>query len=86
MTFYVKYVYTIVFIAISHMQEFQQRDALFGLESKLSRDILEKSIKKFRVSKDFCVAKDMILKPNKLNAVTVRLEKSLFPDTQYISP
>lgn len=75
-----------MFIDISHMHEFQQRDSLFGLESKLSRDILEKSIKKFRVSRDFKIAENITLDPGNITPVKVRLEKSLFPDIQYISP
>jgi len=62
------------------MNWFSQRDRLFWLESKLSRDILESHIKKFRVSQDFSVAEDSIVKPKEINIVKVKLEKSLFPD------
>lgn len=63
------------------MGSFEKRDILFWWESKLSREILESHIKKFRVSQDFSVAEDSIVKPKEINIVRVKLEKSLFPDT-----
>jgi hypothetical protein len=68
------------------MGDFEKKDIVYGLESKLSRDMLEKSMKKFRVSKDFCVAKNTIVKPKEINIVQIRLEKSLFPDVDIITP
>ncbi len=68
------------------MDWFSDRDILLGLESKLSRDTLESNIKKFRVSWDFSIAKDTIVKPKDLNIVKVKLEKSLFPEMEYITP
>jgi len=68
------------------MNTFSKRDMFYGLESHLSRNILEEHLKKFRVSRDFTVAKNAILKPGKLTPVNVRLEKLLFPDLKYISP
>jgi len=68
------------------MNTFSKFDTLYWLESKLSRDILESHIKKFRVSEDFSVAKDTIVKPNYSNTVKVKLEKSLFPQVDVITP
>ncbi len=68
------------------MDWFSDRDILLGRESKLSRNTLESHIKKFRVSWDFSVAKDTIVKAKDLNVVKVKLEKSLFPDMETITP
>lgn len=68
------------------MNTFSKRDTLNGLESKLSREMLESHIKKVRVSQDFCVAKDKNLKPGKINIVKVKLEKRLLPEIEFISP
>lgn len=78
--------YKNTFICVSCMNTFSKRDIFYGFESHLSRDMLEDHFKKFRVSGDFCIAKDRNLKPGKLNIVKVKLEKSLFPDLRYISP
>ena len=68
------------------MGGFEKRDIVYGLESQLSRNMLEKSMKKFRVSKDFCVAKDTVVQPNYSNTVKIKLEKSLFPEVEFIAP
>lgn len=62
------------------MNKFTQDDQMFGVNSYLSREILDSQIKKFRVSDDFSVAQDVFLEPSKITSVVVRLEKKLFPD------
>lgn len=68
------------------MDKFSDRESSHGIESYLSRNMLEKKMKKLRVSEDFCVAKNKLLKPGKTNIVRVRLEKSLFPPVDIILP
>jgi hypothetical protein len=53
---------------------------LFGHESNLSRQKLENNINKFWVSNDFMLDQDALLKPGEETPVSVRLDKSLFPE------
>ena len=68
------------------MHSFSERDISLWLDSYLSHETLHSHINKFRVSGDFCVAKDTNLVPKQLNTVRVKLEKKLFPDIQCITP
>jgi hypothetical protein len=62
------------------MNKFTREDEMLGLNLYLSRGILDSQIKKFRVSDDFSVAQDVLLEPNEITPVVVKLEKKLFPD------
>ncbi len=60
-------------------------DTLYGIESTLSRQILDRNIKKFWVSEDFVTSGDAIFKPWEYTPVKIRLEKKLFPEIKNIS-
>lgn len=68
------------------MNSFSQRDIQVWRESLLSRALLESHIKKFRVSGDFKLAKDAVVKPKEINVVQIQLEKKLFPGWEDITP
>ncbi len=62
------------------MYWFSEKDTRLTLESTISRQKLDNNIKKVRVSDDFVLARDSLLKPWKCTSVQVRLDKKKFPD------